>query len=395
MSRKLVACVSIPHFLAHVAQQRLACASSHPLAVATYPADRALLVDVCPRAARLGLRPGMFVGNARRFCPSLYVATADTGAAADAVERVERVLREHADIVERHTPGRWTLPLYALGQHFMCAPAEAQRLQQEVTARTAFPSVVGLGAWPGIARIAADAAHHEGRTCIVVVPGDERAFLAPLPVDALVGVGPRSKAALQRLGITTVGQLAEVPAEVLMELCGPRGRALMQAAQGRDPGETPHTCGTIRQIWRATHEPCADARRLHAQLEVLAVQVGQMLRARKLAAGSLTVQLTWVDGTTQQHTVHFTSRRDLDRDLAVGSREALQTLLHSRRLAVLELVIVAGDLGPLQQDLFADDAARIRQLQQALDTVRQRFGPGAILPGSLLGLATYVSSPVL
>ena len=121
----------------------------------------------------------------------------------------------------------------------------------------------------------------------------------------------------------------------------------------------------------------------------LAEQVGQTLRTQKLAAGSLTVRLAWTDGTTSQRTTRCTPRCDLDRDLAAGSRAALQVLLQGRRLAVLQLTLVAGDLGPLQPDLFAVGDGRMRQLQQALDAVRQRFGAGAIQPGSLLGLATY------
>ena len=78
MAHKLVACVAIPHVLAHVARQRLP-AAAHPLVVAAHAGDRALVVDVCPQAAARGLRPGIFVGNARRQCPSLLVATLDGG----------------------------------------------------------------------------------------------------------------------------------------------------------------------------------------------------------------------------------------------------------------------------------------------------------------------------
>ncbi len=394
MAHKLVTCVAIPHVLAHIARQRLP-ASTHPLVVATHPGDRALVVDVCPQAAAFGLRPGIFVGHARRQCPSLLVAPRDDGATARALEQVEQVLHAHADTVARHRPGCWTLSLSALGRHFTRAPAEARRLQQEVTTETTFPCVVGLGGWSGIARIAADVAQQCGQPAIVVLPGTERSFLAPLPVDALPGVGPRTTAELQRLGITTAGQLADMPAAVVVGLCGSRGHALVREAQGLDPGATPCLSDTVHQTWQASHAPCADARRLHAQLHLLAAQVGQRLRARKLGAGALTVRLTWTDGTTQQRTVHCTPRRDLDRDLAAACREAFAALLAERRLAVVQLAVVAGDLGPVQQDLFATDDARLRQLQQALDTVRQRFGPGAILPGSLLGLATSVSSSVL
>ena len=69
--------------------------------------------------------------------------------------------------------------------------------------------------------------------------------------------------------------------------------------------------------------------------------------------------------------------------------KALEALLGARRLAVQAMTVTLGDLGPLQQDLFASGDTRGRRLQQALDTVTRRYGPGTIQPGSLLGLATY------
>ena len=179
---------------------------------------------------------------------------------------------------------------------------------------------------------------------------------------------------------------------MLVGICGPGGYGLLQEAQGRAPGDARPSSATIQYTWQAAPEPCADVRRLRAQLALLVAQVGQTLRSRQQGAGALTVRLTWADGATQQRTVRCTPRRDLDRDLAGPCQEALAALLAGRRLAVVQLLVVAGDPGPVQPDLFAGDDSRLRRLQQALDSVRQRFGPGAILPGSLLGLVPVTLS---
>ena len=388
MAGKLVACIFIPHWRAHVARQQRGDASARPLVVATHRVDRAVIVDRCEHAAALGVQVGMLVGDARRRFPTLEVVAVDAGAAAQAAERVTAVLHEHADVVEHPASGCWTLPLVALGAHFSRAPVEAERLRQAVSAGTALPCTVGVGASASIARIAAASAYHDGAPTAIVLPGTEPAFLAPLPLDILPGVGPRTLRALQRLGIVTVGQLAAVPVDVLVEVCGVRGRSLALQARGRGPDGTPAGEGAISETWHTQQAPCADRRRLDAQLYTLVAQVGRELRARCMAAGMFAVRLTWADGTPGQRSVRFNPRRDLDRELARGARTALQELLRERRLAVAQVAVAADDLGPRQHELFTGEDSRLRRLQDAVDAVTQRWGPAAILPGSLLGLTT-------
>ncbi len=388
MANHLVACVLVRHFLARVAAQQLSDRRSVPLVVATGSSDRATVIDVCPHADTHAVHAGMPVWEARRLCPSLRVTAHDPAVAEAAATSIEQVLRQYADELHCKAPGCWTLPLYALGTQFSRAEAEAEQLRQDVGASTGYPCTVGLGAQPIVARLAAlDAAERGGKACIVAPPRGVQEFLAPLPVRLLPGLGQRSEATLQRLGVTSIGQLAQIPVDVLVQVCGPRGRTLARLAQGLEAEDDSRSSPTLSSTWHAAQEPCADAWRLLAAIQRLSERLGQCLRTEQQAAGRLTVQITWTDGTTRQRTVHFTPRRDLDRDLATASREALRGLLGERRLAVLRLAVVAGDVGPIQQGLFAADDSRRRRLQQAVDAVRRRFGAGAIQAGAIVGLA--------
>ncbi len=200
-------------------------------------------------------------------------------------------------------------------------------------------------------------------------------------------LGQRSEAILQRLGVTSIGQLAQIPVDVLIQVCGSRGRTLARLAQGLEAEDDSRSSPTVSSTWHVPREPCADTWRLLATIQRLSERVGQSLRAQQQAAGRLTVQVTWTDRAMRQRTVHFTPRRDLDCDLVTASREAFRELLRDRRLAVLQMVVIAGDLGPIQQGLFAVDDSRRRRLQQAVDAVRRRFGSGAIQAGAIVGLA--------
>jgi DNA polymerase-4 len=384
--------VLLPHFLAQVACQDDTIPSS-PLVVANSLSDRAAIIDVSPRAAHVGVRIGMSVLQARQRCPALQVTSRNARAVERATARVERALARHAETIPCVGLGCWALPLYALGSGFRAAEPVAERLRQDVSDQTGFPCTLGLAAHLAVARIAADEAARRPQGVLIVLPGTEADFLAPLPVRALPGVGPRTEAALGRFGITMVGQLAQVPLDTLTHLCGTRARSILSYARGQavdDMRGTPHT---LAVTWQAGAEPCAEVRRLHAELYALTERVGRDLRARQQAAGTLTVRLRWTDGAERQRTITFTPRRDLDRGLAAGSRSAVDALLRERRLAVLEMTVTLGDLGPLQADFFATADSRIRRLQQALDAVKQRFGPRAIQPAALLGLATYRANP--
>ncbi len=388
MANHLVACVLVRHFLAQAAAQQLSGRRSFPLVVATGSSDRATVIDVCPHADTHAVHAGMPVWEARRLCPALRVTAHDPVAVEEAATSIEQVLRQYADELHCRAPGCWTLPLYALGTQFSRAEVEAERLRQDVGARTGYPCTVGLGAHSIVAYLAAlVAAERGGKACVVAPPGGVQEFLAPLPVRLLPGLGPRSEATLQRLGVTSIGQLAQIPVDVLVQVCGPRGRTLAHLAQGLEAEDDSRSSPTVSSTWHATQEPCADAWRLLATIQRLSECVGQSLRVQQQAAGRLTVQVTWTDRAMRQRTVPFTARRDLDHELARASREALRELLRDRRLAVLQMVVIAGDLGPIQQGLFAVDDSRRRQLQQAVDAVRRRFGSGAIQAGTIVGLA--------
>src|SRR5919202_1844084 len=142
MTAPLACWVLAPHFLVHVAQEG---AIGSPLAVATHGADRAVILDCCPRAATAGGRGGMPVLVARGCCPALQVAVADPPALHQTATRVEQVLRCYADQVCPATAGSWTLALPALGTHYQQARPVAEHLREHVLRDARVPCVLGLG----------------------------------------------------------------------------------------------------------------------------------------------------------------------------------------------------------------------------------------------------------
>ncbi len=375
----LTACVYAPHLMIDVA--RLQRASARPLAVAAARSDRAPILDRCARAARAGVEVGMPVLTARRHCRELEVAVPDRAALTQVTREVAAILGEQAEEVRRLGANRWTARAVALGPGFRAGAVLAEQIRANVSA-TGLQCQVGLARTLTVASIAARTA----RSVQVVLPETEVAFLAPLPIGLLPGVGGRTRAALQGVGITTIGQLQTLSASALAQVCGSHGRDLARLALGVDVGVGRGEATTISARWLAADEPEADVRILRAQLHALISQAGRELRERDLAAGALTVRIVWADGSHGQRTERDQARRDLDRSLGALSNHVLDTLLRERRLAVRGLTVTLGDLGPRQVDLFAALDARPWHLQQALDRLARRYGPQTVLPGALIGV---------
>jgi DNA polymerase-4 len=384
MTTKLVACVTMPHFLIHVARQQESLPPTQPTAVATDATDRAIIIDVCSRAASHGIHAGMSAFVARQRCRDVAVVTVDPEAAEQVAASVEAVLMHYTDVVVRRALGCWLLDLVALGRQYAHAEAEACRIQHAMAQLTSWTCGIGLGSQRIVALVAAQFADaRRTRKRIVVLPGTEAAFFAPLSVRMLPGIGEQTEAMLARLGITTIGQLATLPESMLVQLVGSRGRTLSRHAQGLDSEIEDPQHITFTSVWRWGRSPTTDRRQILARTYRLTERLGRRLRAQALAAGTMTVRVRWIDGRQRQATHRFTTRRDLDRDLAYGSRTILTQVLAERRLAVAEVAVSIGDVGPRQSMLFEEDS-RIRQQQCALDQIKQCHGTSAILHAWLL-----------
>jgi DNA polymerase IV len=380
MTTALFACVFINRVAIHVARRTHGFPDRQPLAVSSAATDRALLVDVCPVAARLGLHPGMSVGLARQRCPSLTVVPLDHQQHDRISSQIDQTLLDFADEVEQRGRGMWLVRLVALGSNYATAPQTLQKLHLHIERSSAFPCHVGAGPNRMIAMLAAQRSPHRHT---IVLPGGEQAFLSPLPLHLLPGAGPDTIARCERYGIRTVGQLAALHGSEVVSVLGQRGRTLHRRAQGHDDPDEASVQQTIRQSWRCSGEPCADHDLLYAELRILTERAGRVLRQQQTAAGEITVRITWSDGQSAQHVIQCVPRRDLDRDLAAITRQILDRLLFTKRLAAVGLDVRLRDLGAVQRDLFASDDERPRKLQHALDTIRIKQGTGVIFIGAL------------
>jgi DNA polymerase-4 len=214
----------------------------------------------------------------------------------------------------------------------------------------------------------------------VVPPGEEAAFLAPLPVDQLWGVGPKTKEQLAALGIRTIGDLAAWPRQDLIRRLGEHGRALARRARGIDdrPVVTEHeTKSMSRETTFA--EDVSDRDLLCRTLLRLTRSVGRRLRRADLQGSTIKIKLRWSDFTTITRQTTLDRPTDQDAEIYEAAQALLEAAWPQGRPVRLIGVGVSNLEEPREQlTLWETSSKRGKRLQETLDELRERFGRDAV-----------------
>jgi DNA polymerase-4 len=208
-----------------------------------------------------------------------------------------KILRETSPLTEQISIDEAFLDLTDLVAVWEEAVDMARKLQSQVKEATGLSASLGVATNKLVAKVASDRDKPGGLT--VVRPGQEAAFLAPLPVSVLWGIGPVTAQKLANMGVTTVGELAEVPGEELTMRFGRHGAAMAQRAQGIDrrPLSMKHEPKSVSQE-RTFAQDLVDSEALKRQLQLLSQGVSRRLRKADLAAGTVAIKIRFADFTT-------------------------------------------------------------------------------------------------
>jgi DNA polymerase-4 len=220
---------------------------------------------------------------------------------------------------------------------------------------------------------------------VVVPPGQEAAFLAPLPVSRLWGVGPQSRQALADYGVTTIGQLAAMSEGTLRRRFGVHGVELRLRAQGVDPArvvpsQAPKSVGHELTFDHDVTDPA----RLEATLLDLAESVASRLRHHHLAAGGVQLKLRYegFDTITRQAPLGH-QVRDSEPLFQMGVSLLRKALTTDRAVRLIGLTGI--NLADAQQLTLFDAPDRTDRIAQSIDAVREKFGDKAITRARLIG----------
>ena len=352
--------------------------AGQPVAVGG-PPPRGIVAAASYEVRRFGVRSAMPTIQAMRLCPQLILVPPDR-------PLYQRLHRQIQDVTHRFFPEtEWTSidEFYTETTRLQIRhpdPRElGEALKADIRRTTGLTCTVALASGKTVAKIAAD--FHKPDGLAVIAPGSEAAFLAPLPIRSLPGMGPKSTEAIERLGIHTVGDLLEPRFEsALVRQLGTRLAALQALALGQDsdPVVADREAKSVSHettFDEDTNDPALLEPIIHGFLESLTHD----LRLEGLAAGSFTLKLkdSHFHITTRQR--KFSSPANYDPDLWPDIRAALHELLQPRsryRLVGLGL----SDLVPASEPLFD---RRQRDAVAILDRLIERHGTGVVRLGGL------------
>jgi nucleotidyltransferase/DNA polymerase involved in DNA repair len=347
------------------------------------PTDRGVVSTASYEARVFGIRSAMPLRMAAALCPDAVFVPVD-GAKYQSVSRqVMSILRRFTPLVEPVSIDEAFLDVTASRALFGDGATIARRIKDAIHAETELTASVGVATNKLVAKVASDLRKPDG--LVVVPPGDEAGFLAPLAISRLWGVGPKTGDRLREQGVRTIGDLARLPVDVLERELGHHGGTLHERALGIDGdpvggGEAAKSIGHEHTFDVDTDERETIERTLLAMAEGVAAR----LRATGMTAGTVSVKIR------DSHFRTITRQRPLDPPTDMTDpiwRAALDLARPEIRGIRVRLIgVTASNLGaPEQLGLFEAEDARMRRAVEAADDLRRRFGERAVTRGRLVG----------
>jgi DNA polymerase-4 len=351
------------------------------------PDQRGVVSAASYEARRFGIHSAMPLRTAGALCPEAVFLPVD-GRKYQAVSReVMTILRRFTPLVEPISIDEAFLDVTASRALFGDGPEIGRAIRSAIQAEVQLTASVGVATTKLVAKIASDLRKPDA--LVIVEPGTEAAFLAPLPIQRLWGVGERTAAALAELGVTTMGQLAELPSDLLVRRFGRHGATLADRARGIDTDPV----GDGAPVKSVSHEHTFDVDTndpvlIDRTLLAMADGVAGRLRSAGLRAATVHVKVRDSSFRTVTRQRTLAEPTDLAEPIWQTAMELARPELRGIHVRLLG-VGTSGFAEREQMTLFEEEAAgeggRRRRATEAADAVRRRFGDKAVTRARLLG----------
>jgi DNA polymerase-4 len=360
-----------------------------PFAVGGSPDGRGVVTSCSYAARKLGIHSAMPMARAIRLCPTLVVVRGHHRAYGVASRQVMEKLKDITGLVEVVSIDEAFLDVTDLPES---AESIARKLQSRILKELKLPCSIGVASNKLVAKVANDVGKKASRgnmaPCAVTVvpPGEEAAFLAPLPTEMLWGVGPKTSARLEELGIHTIGDVAGWPQEELSKRFGEYGDYLHRHALGIDTRKVSPEHEGRKSVSQETtfHRDVRDDQVLATRVRELSAQVGRTLRRKGLGGQVVRIKLRWPDFTTLTRQMRLENPTNSGEEIARAALELLGRVRPSGKAVRLIGVGVASLGEPIRQlSLWEDGSQKTRSLEAALDAIQERFGEQVIQRGRI------------
>ncbi len=393
MTRRYILHLDVDAFYASVEEILDPSLKGKPVIVGARPEQRGVVASASYAARAFGVRSAMPTAQALRLCPQAIVIPPRHKVYREYSARMMAILSEYSPLIEPLSLDEAFLDVTGCEARWGSPQELAHRVQERLEVELGLSASIGLAANKLMAKIASGLKKPHG---FVVVPhGKEAEFVAPLPVEKLWGVGEVRAKSLHEMGVFTIGQLAQLPADQLEARFGSQGRDLYRQARGID--DSPVVAereekSLSREVTFA--EDIGDWQVLRKTLLSLSEDVARQLRKRGLCGRTVKLKLRYADFTTLTRQVTIDVPTDLEQVIFDQATRLLKKAWDRRRKVRL-IGVGVSKFEPEKRQLSLFEEAgegkveKLRRLSQAIDRIREKYGDEAIQRASLVTTSSH------
>ncbi len=339
------------------------------------PDGRGVVTSASYPARKYGIKSAMPTSRAIRLHPDLIVVSSNHSDYSEHSRQVMRYLRGEVPVMQQISIDEGFLDVSDDPRGGELAASEMQAaILEQFKLQTSW----GIATNKLVAKIATEVGKPSG--LVVVPPGKEATFLAPLPVSMMWGVGPKTSNRFAKLGIRTIGDLAAMPEPRLQELFGSRGTDLAARAKGIDdrPVQELHDRRSV-SAERTFPKDVDSMQELRQHLLHLSERVGTRVRRAGMVGSTVRIKLRWPDFSTFTRQMRLSQPTDQDGEIYTAALRLFTDNWRSGK-AVRLLGVGIADLGPpmRQLELFDQGWEQDHRLLKAVDDIREKYGHRAL-----------------
>ena len=358
-----------------------------PVVVGGKPDRRGVVATASYEARAFGIHSGIPLATAARLCPEIIFIEGNFVRYREFSWKFMAILNDFSPFVEPMGLDEAYLDVTGFESIHSSIWQMANKMKQRIRSELGLCASVGIASCKVVAKVASDLSKPDG--LIEVAPGEERGFLAPLPVEKLLGVGKQTVKVINSLGVHTIGGLSRTPSHTLKSRLGTVGETLYRFANGIDDRQVLPP-GEAKSISRETTfgEDTRNHSFLEATLWAQSEKIGADLREKAKQARCVTLKVRYADFTTitRSHTLRESVSTDqMIFETGIG---LLERALVMEKQAVRLIGIGVSNLveASRQATLFVPSARKLEELNKAIDRIRDRYGFGAIQTGRVIRL---------
>jgi DNA polymerase-4 len=354
-----------------------------PVIVGGDPERRGVVASASYEARPFGIHAGMPLSKARRLCPQAIFIRANFSRYKDASSRFMEILGDFSPYIEPLGLDEAYLDVTGCAEPYGSPQKLARAIKERINKELKLTASVGIGTCKVMAKIASTLCKPDG--LLEIAPGEEQAFLNPLPVAKLPGVGEKTEQLLKEMGITTIGELASLPLDTLTRRFGATGAVIHSYAMGIDDREVeaPGEAKSISQQLTFARDTL-DRNFLEANLHNLCQEVCQELRSQNKRAKCVAIRLRYADFKTITRQVTLQEASDVTQVVFATAQQLLSKALAQRekpiRLIGIRISSLVGE--EKQLHMFDSKMKKTEHLDKAIDKIRSKYGSTAIKTGN-------------